>query len=173
MKKRPEIKNMLGLTQEEMAMVLGITKGQWTMYKSGKRDLPLEALERFSMLLQGVQKEKTSKTAQHFIKEEQRKTTTKIKEEYENTQIKLSRVHKEINTIEKQRTECFAALQTAAFLENHHDTVGLASSIRTRALKSLQKYSLYKVEQLQLQKENLETIKIKLGQKMKILEKEK
>lgn len=173
MKKRPEIKNMLGLTQDEMAMVLGITKGQWSMYKSGQRDLPIEALERFSMLLQGVQKEKISKIAQHFIKEEQRNTTTKIKEEYENTQIKLSRVQKEINTIEKQRTECFAALQTAAFLENHHDTFGLASSIRARAIKSLHKYSLYKVEQLQLQKDNFETLKIKLEQKIKITEKEK
>ena len=74
MKKRAEIKNMLGLTQEEMAMVLGITKGQWSMYKSGQRDLPIESLQQFSTLLLGVQKEKTSKTAQDFIKQEQHKT---------------------------------------------------------------------------------------------------
>lgn len=169
MKKRAEIKNMLGLTQEEMAMVLGITKGQWSMYKSGQRDLPLEALQQFSVLLQGVQKEKTSKTAQHFIKEEQRNTNDKVKEDYENIQIKLHRVQKEIDTIEKQRTECFAALETAEFLENHNDAFGLASSIRARAIKSLHKYSLYKLEKLQLQKENFETLKSKLEQRMKVV----
>ena len=167
MKKRAEIKNMLGLTQEEMAMVLGITKGQWSMYKSGQRDLPLEALQQFSVLLQGVQKEKISKTAQGFIKQEQHKTNEKLKEAYENTQIKLHRVQKEIDTIEKQRTECFAALKTAAFLENNNDKFGLASSIKTRAIKSLHKYSLYNLEKLQLQKENFEIMKSKLEQRMK------
>jgi hypothetical protein len=49
------------------------------MYKSGQRDLPLEALQQFSVLLQGVQKEKTSKTAQHFIKEAQHKNQRKTK----------------------------------------------------------------------------------------------
>ena len=168
MKKRAEIKNMLGLTQEEMAMVLGITKGQWSMYKSGQRDLPIEALQQFSTLLLGVQKEKVSKTAQDFIKQEQHKTNEKIKEAYENTQIKLSRVLKEIDTIEKQRTECFAALETAEFLENNNDKFGLASSIKARAIKSLSKYSLHKLEKLQMQKENFEIMKSKLELKMKV-----
>lgn len=158
---------MLGLTQEEMAMVLGITKRQWSMYKSGQRDLPLEVLQQFSTLLQGVQKEKTSKTAQDFIKQEQHKTNEKLKEAYENTQIKLSRVQKEIDTIKKQRTECFAALKTATFLENNNDTFGLASSIKARAIKSLHKYSLYKLEKLQMQKENFEIMKSKMEQRMK------
>lgn len=165
MKKRVEVKNMLGLTQDEMAMVLGIPKSQWSMYKSGQRDLPLEALQQFSVLLQGVQKVKTSKTAQDFIKQEQHKTNEKIKENYENIQIKLHRVRKEINTIEKQRTECFAALKTAEFLESHNDTFGLASSIKARAIKSLNKYSLYKLEKLQMQKENFEILKKKLIKK--------
>lgn len=162
MKKRTDVKNMLGLTQNEMAMALGITRSQWTMYKSGQRDLPLEALQQFSVLLQGVQKEKTSKTAQDFIKQEQHKTNEKLKEAYENTQIKLSRVQKEIDTIEKQRTECFAALKTATFLENNNDKFGLASSIKARAIKSLHKYSLYNLEKLQMQKENFEILKNKL-----------
>ena len=162
MKKTAEVKNMLGLTQEEMAMVLGITKGQWSMYKSGQRDLPLEALQQFSILLQGVQKVKTSKTAQDFVKQEQHKANEKLKEAYENIQIKLHRVQKEINTIEKERTECFAALKTAAFLESNNDKFGLASSIKARAIKSLSKYSLHKLEKLQLQKENFEIMKSKL-----------
>jgi predicted transcriptional regulator len=29
------IKNRIGLSQEEMAMLLGITESQWSMYKSG------------------------------------------------------------------------------------------------------------------------------------------
>jgi hypothetical protein len=80
----------------------------------------------------------------------------------------MSRVQKEINTIEKQRTACFAALKTATFSEKHEDKFGLASSIRARAIKSLHKYSSYKLEKLQLQKENFESLKKSLPLKMKL-----
>ena len=38
-----EIKNLLGIKQEDLAMILGVSRGQLSMYIIGKRNLPIEA----------------------------------------------------------------------------------------------------------------------------------
>ena len=40
MKKEQSLRSQLGITQEEAAMLLGISIGQLAMYETGKRDLP-------------------------------------------------------------------------------------------------------------------------------------
>lgn len=43
MEKRTTIRKSLGLNQMEMAILLQTARGQWSMYESGKRDLPANA----------------------------------------------------------------------------------------------------------------------------------
>lgn len=45
MKKATTLKNIIGLTQDELAMYFGVTKGHWSMFVIGKRDLPLDSQE--------------------------------------------------------------------------------------------------------------------------------
>lgn len=167
MKNIAAIKNVLGLTQEEMAMLLGISISQWSMFKSGKRDIPLAAKQHLTTLLQAVQKEEVSKTTQQFLKAEQQKTNEKLKQDYLKVQLKQHRIEKEISTLENHRLECLAALEVVAYMEHQKEKTGLAASIKARALKSLNTHSLHKLEQLQLQKENLEIVKIKIEKKIK------
>ena len=54
MKKEDTICPLLGIRQEDMAMLLGITRAQWSMYESGKRDLPTNASILFSEMLAHV-----------------------------------------------------------------------------------------------------------------------
>ncbi|CAM3582871.1 helix-turn-helix domain-containing protein [Flavobacterium saliperosum] len=173
--KTPDIKNRLGLTQEEMAMHLGISLSQWKMFKSGKRSLPLQALENFSVLLKGVQQKKDSSTeAQGLRKTEEEQAKGKRQHAYLKVQVKLQRLEKEIAVIENQRAESFAALETAFFLEGQKEgkaNKDFIQSIRSRALTTLKKQSLYKREALQLQKENLEMLKLEIGKKMAAEEK--
>ena len=35
------LRSALGITQDEMAMLLGVTRGQWSMFELGRRPLPL------------------------------------------------------------------------------------------------------------------------------------
>jgi transcriptional regulator with XRE-family HTH domain len=45
------IRNLFGLTQSEMAKLLGVGPSQWSMFESGKRDLPSKAQRRLAHLL--------------------------------------------------------------------------------------------------------------------------
>ena len=54
MKKIHPIRTLLGLTQEQIAMMLGVTRAHWGMYELGKRDLPLAPKERLGEMLQFI-----------------------------------------------------------------------------------------------------------------------
>jgi transcriptional regulator with XRE-family HTH domain len=54
MENNVKIQNVLGLKQEEMAIVLKITRAQWSMYLSGKRSLPVAALLKLAEILNVV-----------------------------------------------------------------------------------------------------------------------
>ncbi|MDI1318402.1 helix-turn-helix domain-containing protein [Flavobacterium sp.] len=43
MKKTNPIRNLLGVSQEDMALILQVSRSQWAMYELGKRDLPTKA----------------------------------------------------------------------------------------------------------------------------------
>lgn len=74
-KKMKSISKALGLTQEELAFLLGVTRSQLSMYQLGKRNLPPEAKLKLSELLQAVTNTNTSK--QNKIALEKNPTTTK------------------------------------------------------------------------------------------------
>lgn len=171
MKKDASLKNILGLTQEEAAYLLGIERGQWSMYVSGKRNLPLAATEKLAALLKQVQQVKShSKESQALAKAEQKKLQEQLQQDYLTVQIKKRKVAQQIRTIENKRAECFAALEVAAILE--HDNAypaknNLANGIRARAVGTLRTHNLYALTELQLKKEQLEMLKNSLEQKIK------
>lgn len=175
MKDTTPLKNLLGLTQEEMALLLGIHASMWSMFKSGKRALPADAAEPFAALLKGVQQKKErSKEAQQVIKAEQEHAKEKMHLEYLRVQAQLGQTEKELQLVETRRAESFAALETAFFLEGQKNSKAdknLIQTIRSRALATLKKQNLYKLEALQLQKENLEMLKLKIGKKISAAEK--
>ncbi len=49
-----KIQDLLGLKQEEMAIILKISRAQWSMYLSGKRNLPVAALVKLAEILNVV-----------------------------------------------------------------------------------------------------------------------
>lgn len=55
MKKQNDIRTLLGLKQEDIAMLLDVTRAHWGMYEIGKRDLPTAAMQKLSEILVHVQ----------------------------------------------------------------------------------------------------------------------
>ncbi len=51
MKKETTITQLLGITQQDAAMLLGVSTSQWSMYSSGKRDLPAPAMALLAEML--------------------------------------------------------------------------------------------------------------------------
>lgn len=68
-KKEQTARALLGVTQEEMAALLKISPGQWSMYESGKRKLPAKAeLELNEMLLHAASAKTTTAKRQPVTK---------------------------------------------------------------------------------------------------------
>lgn len=51
-----KIRELLGMKQEEIALLLEVTRSQWAMYELGKRDLPTAAKLKLAEMLAFVQK---------------------------------------------------------------------------------------------------------------------
>ena len=51
MKKTPTFRELLGFSQEELALLLQVSRSQIAMYESGKRNLPIIAIEKLAVML--------------------------------------------------------------------------------------------------------------------------
>ncbi len=169
MKSPTALKNVIGLTQEEAAMYFGVTEGHWSMFAIGKRDLPLESTIKLGDLLQHLKEEKpVSEARQQLDKAELENLQHKLQYDYTTVKMKLYRLTKKISVLENIRTECFAALEVADFLDNQKEKQPFdtfTESIRLRALKTLKQHDLYALTELQLKKESLEILKTTLEKK--------
>ncbi|HSD13508.1 MAG TPA: hypothetical protein VLB74_02550 [Flavobacterium sp.] len=170
MKDATTIKSLLGLSQEEMAMLLGITRVQWALYDSGKRDIPLSAKQRLADAVSSIKKSKsTSAESQKIGEAEKKKKKDWLEREYKATEHKLRILEKKINTTENIRKECFSALEVAHYLELHQEKetiTGLAQSIKTRAVQTLNKHSSQKLLGLKIKKETYKMLKLEIEKKL-------
>ena len=166
MKDRSDIKTILGLTQNEMSIMLCITRSTWTMFKSGQRDIPLLAKEQLANLMSASSiRKKSCKDIEVLSKEEIKNEKIVLKEELMSTEIKIKRMTKEIENLIRIRENLFAAYETAVILDSENSnptTKLLADSIKRRVENSLKKYNLASVTTLELKKESLEMLKLKI-----------
>ncbi len=170
MKQTTTIKSQLGFSQEEMALLLGVSRTQWSMYEIGKRDLPLTAKEQLaSILLHQQNVKETSKEKQKISVIEKQKTQEWLKQELLNIEYKKEVVVRKLLAIENKRAESFAALEVVSFLETQEQKepiVSLIKSIKIRATNTLNKNALHQLMELQMKKEQLEMLKNTLEQKI-------
>lgn len=170
MKDRSDIKTILGLTQNEMGMLLGIPRSNWTMFKSGQRDISLSAKEQLANLMDAsAKRKKNCKEIEAILKVEIKNEKVTLKQELIATELKIKRVSKEIANINRIRENLIAAYETAELLdsENSYSTTKLlADSIKKRVTNSLKKYNLAALTALELKKESLEMLKLKIEKKL-------
>ena len=59
MKNKNNIRALTGMSQENLALLLQVSRSQIAMFESGKRNLPIQAMEKLALLLTLSQKEST------------------------------------------------------------------------------------------------------------------
>lgn len=73
MKNETSISAQFGVTQQEMAMLLGVSRSLWSLYELGKRDLPLSATLLLNDLMtktrdhQSIKKSEPATTSTHML----------------------------------------------------------------------------------------------------------
>jgi transcriptional regulator with XRE-family HTH domain len=119
MKAKDTFKKLLGLSQEEMAIILGITRTQWSMYEIGKRNLPSAAAVEFSKLLHYIQENHSKEMEMpDFMKEEEKRVYGQLGKDIQKNEYKLNRLTKKMERAQLLYEDAFAALQVVAYLES-------------------------------------------------------
>lgn len=116
MGKDKTIRSSLVLSQEEIALLLGIKRSVWSMYEGGKRDLPTAALLKLTTLTtHATTISKVAKKEQPYQKKQQAAKQKMLLKEIENNkfeQLQLERKLKQLhnNYEQAERTIQFVAL---------------------------------------------------------------
>jgi hypothetical protein len=168
--KNISLKSVIPLTQDEIAMLFGISRSQWSMYDLGLRDLPLEPKTKLITLLKHLKSAKKaspkSKKIQVFEESEAKKGL-----QYKVACLEFERqlLDRKILTTEKKRAESFAALEVVQFMESENNTemnATLLKFIASRAEKVLERNTLEKIITLKIEKEQMEALKLSLEEKI-------
>lgn len=160
MKQINAIREQLGLTQQEIAMVLGVTRSQWSLYELGKRDLPLAATQLLAEMLPHMHKAETlSKKPNQLSPEKSQKELTRL---ILKNKHQIALISKTIRSVEKKQIKNYRASLLADFLKVREDKKEMAGFIKGKASKSLEKAGVdlfrnkLKLQLLQLQKQLLD-----------------
>lgn len=117
MKKETALTALLGLSQQEAAMLLGVSRSQWSMYESGQRDLPLHAKELLGVLLAHMQSydavAKSNTTPQKI-------TYDQLERQMQENEYQQLVIARKIARIAKKQETQARLLHLCAFLSTHH-----------------------------------------------------
>lgn len=171
MKNEALIRNMFGLTQQETAILLNVTRTQLSMYEIGQRDLPTTAVLKLAAVTVHLQNTKEpSDESKKLLKMEQEKTQEWLKRERLNLEYKKLTLERKITAMENKRKECFAALEVVAFLQSasgQNSFPYLSEGITARVKSTLRKNCLSNLEDMYLKKEHIDHLIKSVEQKMK------
>ena len=160
MQKGKTVSKLLGLKQEKLALLLNISKGQLAMFETGKRDLPIAAMQQLAPMLQFVQEESLKSGSAEMFKsqtEQKKKVLAQLLKENEYKQKLLER---KLEIAEHKYQMNKTAMQLMQFLEKEatkkgDSPNGLVKVIERRAATELEQNSWEVVAKLQIQKEIL------------------
>lgn len=143
MKEKETFKNILGLSQEEMAIVLGISRGQWSMYECGKRELPLAAALEFTRMLEYIRDNSSRKILEkEFMKEEKIRVQNLLNKEIKKNEHKIYRLNEKIRQAELFYNNGLAALGVVEYLATQPEnerTIGIGHVLKSKALMTIRK----------------------------------
>ena len=172
MEKPQTIRGLLGLTQKELALVLGIDRTVYVKYESGSRDLPLKAKRLLAEMLQYVQNpELASKVLPHTAMQNDKKHR-QLQRLLKENEYQLLVITKELAAVEKAYNGSVNAMHTLDFLTNH-DSIAipeyLLNSISRRAAAVMEKSGQDELIKCQMKRETLEFEKLFIEYKLQKL----
>ncbi|MCL9805536.1 helix-turn-helix domain-containing protein [Flavobacterium amniphilum] len=144
MEDKDTFKKLLGVTQEEIATILGITRSQWSMHEIGKRGLPLSAALEYTKMLQYVQENSLREIdLKYYSKEEDEKQILdQFNREIKKNEFKIHKLNKKIEETQLCNDDGLAALRIAEYLDTQPENERIATVkklIRCKAMANLQK----------------------------------
>jgi transcriptional regulator with XRE-family HTH domain len=134
MKKNRIIKVPLLITQEEIAILLGITRSQWAMYESGQRGLSSKSKYKLEIVLLNANKVASVKREKlgHEVKQENEAQKVVTKMLHENILQQLGFQRK----LEQMKKKYQAALNTLHFVSSFQEGTANESVLKVLKIKA-------------------------------------
>lgn len=160
MRKGKSICKELGLKQEELAVLLNISKGQLAMFETGKRELPTSAMLLLAPMLRFVQEESLKSGSAEVLKFQTAQKKKVLAQLLKENQYKQKLLERKLEIAEHKYQANKTALELMRFLKSEalkqevpaNDFVKI---IQIRAKSDLEKNGWEVVVKLQIQKEVL------------------
>lgn len=156
MGKDKTIRSSLLLSQEEIALLLGIKRSVWSMYEGGKRDLPTAALLKLATLTNHVNTlSKVTKKELPFYKNQEAKKRILLLKQIENNKIEQLKIERKLKQLfhnyqEAERTIQFVTLFKEKETLTERDIV-ILENIQNKALAVIDKNGVHLQTKHQLQ----------------------
>ncbi|URC11741.1 hypothetical protein [Flavobacterium sp. B183] len=166
MDKEKQIGELLGIKQEDIAMLLQIVRSKWSMYVSGKRDLPVAAKLKLSEMLAFV-KQLDGQDQHNFEHIETQKVKTKkfLEKQLATNKHKQLVTSKKLESHQKKYEATLIALQLSDFLATKEEQTVL-QVIRNNAKKDITKNGLDVQEPYVLKLWVLQQEELKLNERL-------
>lgn len=120
MKTRNSLRTALNLKQEDMALLLGVSRAHWGMYEIGKRELPPRASQLLFEMLEMLEKPEATAAFTSAKRKQQNETEqqvlTQLLHENQYLQQRLAR------TIATTETKQTAQLKLSVLMDHFGDT---------------------------------------------------
>jgi transcriptional regulator with XRE-family HTH domain len=170
MKSKTFFKEPLLISQEQMAMLLGVTRSQWSMVALGERGLPLKAKAKLDALVQNANKVTSAKRIKLVQEVQQENEMQKIIEPLLlDNALKLAQQQKKLSLMEEKYQKAVNTLHFVAGFQKESVHTNLLRVLHIKANKMLEANGLQhqvvckiKIEVLEYEKKLL-LIKMKSG----------
>lgn len=110
---------LLGMSHDDMAQVLGITRSQWSMFEAGQRPLKIEALQTLTLLLSSLQSQE-KQTGETTTAEELRLVLQRLQSLQDKNQMEIKKTRSLLSPLQKKTGAGVQLLRLARVL--HQDT---------------------------------------------------
>ena len=174
MKKNPVFKTPLLLSQEEMAVLLGVTRSQWSMYVLGQRGLPSSEVGKFADFLMLINEISSSAADQHaLLLSEENERKYLLSKHLKDNQRQLLKLQKELKRMEEKFQAALNTLRLVALLKNQTTSLKTNATfiavLQSKASKAIQVNSRPSQEHLKIKLAVLKHEKKLLESEMKKL----
>ena len=162
MRKRENIRDAFGISQEELAIVLKITRSQLAMFETGKRELPSTAIIQLAEMLRYLQEDASKSTETiSLLKEQEIQKGKALEEMRKENHFKQLVLEKKLNALEKKYKANLMAFQLINYFEqqnteNYELGKEMAKIIERKALAELNKNGLVMITKYKIEKEVLQ-----------------
>ncbi len=153
MKLTQSYREQLGLSQETLAMVFSISKSQLAMHETGKRDLPLAALEKLAAMTSFFKQAATTSTTVELIKNQEWQQQVFIEAQIKELEFQQIQVQRQLDTMLKKYNQNLALHAFALHLQANGSPMG--DTLLQQATKGIEKYGLVAQTQRKIKLEGI------------------